>query len=91
MTLDAHRSAVFIGEIGDRITVTGTVRFAKILDGNCGEFTMLIIDTKKGVVKWLAPGDHLDEQGEDIVIRVSVKAHESFNDHAVTVVTRGGI
>lgn len=86
---DAERVDAFIGDIGDRVTVTGTVRFAKIFEGGYGESTLLIIDTEQGTVKWFATGDHLDEQGEEITLKATVKAHDFFNDRAVTVVTRG--
>lgn len=80
-----------IGQIGDRRTFAGTVRYAGLFDGDHGPQTLLIIDTSEGAVKWWAAGDWVDERGEEISVRATVGAHEFYNDRVVTVINRGSI
>lgn len=87
----AARVDAFIGEIGDRRLLTGTVRVCLERETDYGPATLLILDTPEGTVKWWASGARDYEQGEEITVKATVKAHE-FDQRdglAVTVITRG--
>lgn len=85
----ATRPNGFIAEVGERREFTGTVRLAKLIDGDYGCSTLLVLDTPEGTVKWFATGARDWEPGQTITIKATVKAHETYNGTCQTVVTRG--
>lgn len=80
-----------IGEPGERRDFTGTVRLVRFYDNDYSGFTLLIIDTAEGTVKWNASGDHTDayDRGDQVTIKATVKSHDIYQDEITTTVTRG--
>lgn len=80
----------FLGERGEKITVTGTVTTAKVTEGYYGSSVLVTVQTETGVAKmfttaqwaWdVAPGQQVEVSG-------TVKAQETFRDEKQTVLTR---
>jgi hypothetical protein len=84
----ASRANAYQGAVKDRITVTGTIRLAKVMSGYYGDTTLLVIDTPAGTVKWFATGDRGVDAGEQLTLTGTVKAHEEYQGERQTVLTR---
>lgn len=82
--VDAH-----FGEQGERLTITGTVRFTKGFEGQWGMRTLFAIDTPRGTVTWWATGVYDQMRGETVTLTGTVKDHETYQGERRTVLTRG--
>lgn len=85
-----------IGEVGERREFEGTVRWAKVYEGNgygytASYYTVIIFDTAEGTVKWNASGSREMEKGQAIKIKATIKEHSIYDrtEEITTVVTRG--
>jgi hypothetical protein len=94
----AARPNAAIGEVGDRLTFTGTVRwfdyFSAGVYGGVERFkTVVVLATDEGTVKWSATGSLNLEKGQQLTIKATVKEHSIYEKtgEITTVVTRGTI
>ena len=93
---DARRAAMvqgFIGEVGEKVSATGTVQVAKYIAGswNRSSSMFLVIKLVSGqVVKTFGSGASLMElgRGDEVEITGAVKAHETYQGQQQTVLTR---
>lgn len=93
---DARRAAMvqgFLGEVGEKVTGTGTVQVAKYIAGswNRSSSMFLVIKLVSGqVVKTFGSGASLMNlgRGDQVEITGAVKAHESYQGQEQTVLTR---
>lgn len=85
----AVRVNAAIGEEGDRLDFTGTVRFTTEGSNAFGGWTLIVIDTPDGAVKWFASGHWDLARGETVTLRATVKEHEIRGGEIFTKVTRG--
>jgi len=83
------KTSEFIGTVGERVEITGTLSSVKFIEGNFGTTALYTILTEQGLVKWFASGDLLgDETGRTVKLKGTVKKHETFRDVKSTVLTR---
>lgn len=87
--VQAVRANAPIGEVGDRLDFTGTVRFTSEGSNSFGAWTLIVIDTPNGAVKWFASGHWDLARGETVTLRATVKDHEVRGEEIFTKVTRG--
>lgn len=78
-----------IGEVGDRLDFTGTVRFTTDGSNVHGGWTLVVIDTPDGAVKWFTSGHWDFARGETVTLRATVQQHEVRSGEIFTKVTRG--
>lgn len=85
----------YLGDKGDKITdITGTVTAVRYFDNSYGRSistsTMIVIRADSGhQIKWMASKEiDLDRGARVQVSKATVKGHETYNDHAQTVVIR---
>lgn len=83
-------SSEWVGSVGDKVTVSGTIRGIRFIDGQWGTTVLYTIKTDNGdIIRWFASSEALgDETGVEVTIKATVKGHESFNGVKSTVVTR---
>lgn len=81
-TEQAARVNAAIGEAGERLTFTGTVvwcdNFTNDFDPRGGEYTVMIIATAGGTVKWKASKVIPVERGETVTFKATVKEHALY-------------
>lgn len=95
-TEDARRSSMvqgFLGQVGDKVTGTGTVAVAKYISGsyNRSSSVFLVVELDSGqVIKTFGSGESLFalDRGDRVVLSGAVKAHESYRGQDQTVLTR---
>ncbi|MGV1010238.1 MAG: hypothetical protein ACOYBY_16800 [Dermatophilaceae bacterium] len=84
--------SAWLGDIGDTLTVTGTIATDLTIDGYAYGTTqrLLIINTPEGTVKIItAAGWSYDATaGDEVTIVGTVKAHELYRDHKQTRLVR---
>lgn len=83
----------WLGAIGDRVTVTGTVRTALRVDGysrHSPDPLMLILECPGAVVKMTTAAGWSDgvKRGDTVTVTATVKAHTEWNGTRQTVLTR---
>lgn len=79
----------YVGNIGERIELTGKIISLRYLDGAFGVTTLvMIVDTAGNVYKWFASVRIQYEVNDEIHIKGSVKAHEEYNNRKETMLTR---
>lgn len=84
----------FLGEVGDKVAVTGTVTVAKYVAAqayNRSSSMFLIVTLDSGqVVKTFGSGASLFDlsRGHRVTLTGTVKGHESYNGQQQTVLTR---
>jgi hypothetical protein len=86
----ANSPSTWLGEIKQKISVIGQVVLIRHTQTNFGESTLIQVrDNNGNIVKWWASGYH-DEvtEGDEIVIRGTVKAHDEFRGIKQTTLTR---
>lgn len=80
----------YLGAEGQKITATGTVTMAKVIQGYYGSSVLVVVQTETGIAKmfttaawaWdVAPGQQVEVSG-------TVKAREEFRGERQTVLTR---
>lgn len=85
----------FLGSVGERIKISGTVSMVKSLGfGDFGErFLVKIITDNNNAIVWFGNGKAIGELiiGEKVEAKATVKAHEMYNGLSQTVVTRFAI
>lgn len=78
----AARPNAAIGEIGERLDFTGTIvwcdDFVNDFDPNGGMYTIMIIATAEGTVKWKASKLIDVDRGDTVTFKATVKAHELY-------------
>lgn len=81
-------SSEFQGAIKDKLERKVTVTFARELDGNYGvTYLYKMIDSSGNEYTWFSSNSVLD-QGDEVRIKGTVKAHETFNGIKQTILTR---
>lgn len=93
---NAARAAVsqHLGNIGDRLTFTATVRFAKFFENEVGNrfsggWTLTVLDDEQGnVLVWKGSGFAGVERGTKITFKGTVKAHTERDGVKQTQLTR---
>lgn len=94
---DAARAlSMFVGEIGQRLVFTGTVQFAKDVEGTdylTGAPTTKklygIVDANGNSIRLFYSGYAFEwEKGEVVTFKATVKKHETYNGERQTVVQR---
>lgn len=92
----ARRAALvqgFLGQIGEKVTGTGTVQVAKYIEGSWNRSSSMFIVVKLDsgqVVKTFGSSQTLFrlDRGWRVEVSGTVKAHETFNGQDQTVLTR---
>jgi hypothetical protein len=92
----ARRAALvngFLGEVGDKITVTGTVQVAKYISGswNRSSSVFLVVKADTGhIVKTFSSSQSVFalDRGDQVELTGAVKAHEAYNGQDQTVLIR---
>jgi muconolactone delta-isomerase len=84
----ADRVNAHFGEVKERLVVTGKVRVQWEIDGDYGVRTLLVIDTPRGTVKWVASRCFPELRGSEITLRGTVKEHGTRDGEAQTMLTR---
>jgi hypothetical protein len=86
---DAH--LIYLGTVGEKMTVTGTVKVAKAIDTEYGLSRLLIVaDADGNLVKAFTTAKFVwdVEVGDELTLTVTVKAHEVYEGVKQTVITR---
>lgn len=89
-----RKESAYAGEIGQKLTITGTVTRLKPIEQNYGytptTSMLVIIESGTTVAKTFTAAAWAWDvaQGDEITITGTVKAHEEFNDTKETVLTR---
>lgn len=86
---DAH--LVHVGTVGEKITITGTVKVAKAIDTQFGLSRLLIVaDADGNLIKAFTTAQFVwdVEVGDELTLTVTVKAHEVYEGVKQTVITR---
>lgn len=79
----------YIGEVKDKIQVTGVITAIRYIDGQYGTTTLYTILTDQGLVKWFSSNGALGDDIDKVVtIKGTVKAHDEYNGIKSTVLTR---
>lgn len=85
----------WLGEEGEKVTVSGTVRFARWIDGYYGASRLIVIDHGAGEAKTFTTAKWADdvEAGDEVTITGTVKRQEVSTYHEtegmkVTTLTR---
>lgn len=85
------REPQHLGAIGQRLTIPVTVEFSRSFDGQYGTRTLVKFRTAEGdLVQWWATGFFEVENGAQVTVTGTVKAHETdrYSKEPVTVLTR---
>ena len=89
-----RKESAYAGEIGEKLTITGTVTRLKPIEQHYGytptTSMLVIIEAGTTVAKTFTAAAWAWDvaQGDEITITGTVKAHEEFNDTKETVLTR---
>ena len=80
----------YLGNVKDKITVTGTVSSINYIQGDYGTTVLYtIITDDKHLVKWFASREALGDQTDvHLTLTGTVKKHEEYNGSKSTVLTR---
>jgi hypothetical protein len=86
----AKASSDYLGEVGDKIEVKGTISAIRYIAGNYGTTVLYTILSEDGnLVKWFSSREALGEQeGVQVHIKGTVKAHDEYRGEKSTVLTR---
>lgn len=88
----AETPSAWIGDIGDKITVTGVLTTAMTIDGYAYRTTqrLLVLRTEHGVIKMITAASwaYDADQGDTITVEGTVKAHDTYRDLKQTVLKR---
>jgi hypothetical protein len=85
----AGAASEFIGEIGEKVEVEGTIKAINYIEGQYGTTVLYTIVAEAGLVKWFASSAALgDNTGIAIKIKGTVKKHDTFREVKSTVLTR---
>lgn len=93
-TDQVRRESGYAGEVGEKLTITGTITRLKPIEQNYGytptTSMLVVIETGTTVAKMFTSAAWAwdVEQGDEVTITGTVKAHEEFNDTQETVLTR---
>lgn len=83
-----ERINAHIGNVGDKITFTGTPQMLSSWENDYGTIVRLFsFETKDGTIIWKSNAGSLSNQ-EEITMKGTIKEHSEFNGHKQTVVTR---
>lgn len=79
----------FIGGLGDKVEIVGTLQSIRYINGIYGTSTLYTVATERGLVKWFASSDVLgDEINRPIKLKGTVKKLGTYNDVKSTILTR---
>ena len=85
----ATAASTHVGNVGDRVEITGTVTFVKFFDGDYGTRALVKILADGNVLTWwCSNASNAPEQGDVVTGKATIKAHETYQDIAQTVITR---
>lgn len=88
---ERKRPSEWIGTVGDKVTVIGTLKSRRLFSGDYGYTTFLTFETPDGdIVQWKASGSQLDHDALDktFAITGTIKAHSTWKDRKQTDLTR---
>jgi hypothetical protein len=91
---NAVQTQGFLGEIGDKITVEGTITTFRSIDSKFGPTNLIVITTEDGkAVKAFsnAKGFWGLEEGSPVTVTGTVKSHDSFKGSEATVISRPSV
>lgn len=78
----ANADKTWIGTVGEKVTVTGTVTYTKAFDGDYGVSTLVRIATAEGnYVSWYAKGVSELEKDATVTIAGKVKTHRDSPEY----------
>lgn len=88
--LAAKANSQWVGEVGTKVTVAGTVVFTKVIDSQYGSSVLVVVDangdkvTTFSTAAWAWDAD----KGASVTLTGTVKAHETYDGEKRTVLTR---
>lgn len=88
--LTAKAASRHVGEVGTKVTVTGTVVFVKVVRSDYGSSVLVVVDADGDKVTtfsnaaWARDAD----RGDTVTLTGTVKAHETYDGERRTVLTR---
>lgn len=78
----------WIGQVGQKLTVTGTVAQVREIDGQYGPTTLVVLKCGNDIVKWFASGAKDFRIGQALSLKGTVKSHGEFRGQKETMLTR---
>jgi hypothetical protein len=81
----------FLGSIGDKLTLTLTVKALRYIDNGYGTTLVTFTDTEGNVVKWFASNPGKLTEGNTANVTGTVKKHEEWQGIKSTVITRAKV
>lgn len=86
----AKGNSRWVGEVGAKVTVTGTVVFTKVVDSQYGSSVLVVVDADGDKVTTFATAAWVWETHKDdtVTLTGTVKAHEEWEGEKRTVLTR---
>lgn len=89
----ARASVVYAGEVGEKITVTGTIERKRWIATQYGSSALVIVDAGAHVLKMFTTAAWADdaEEGQTVTLTATVKAHQEYEGTRQTVVTRAKV
>ena len=83
------RSNLHVGEVGQKIAVQVTIKKVTTMQGFYGVTDMALMEDEAGnMFKWVASNFPDFKEGDVVVLRGTVKAHDEYKGRNQTVVTR---
>lgn len=88
-TLKQVPTSKHVGAVGANVSADAEVVLVKELESNYGvTYLYKFLDTCGNVLVWFASRNQQIERGDKVKIAGKVKAHDSYNDQAQTILTR---
>jgi hypothetical protein len=80
----------WIGEVGQKVTVTATIQAIRFIEGNFGTTVLYsMCDVAGNIIKWFASREALgDKINETVTIKATIKELDTFQNIKQTVITR---
>lgn len=90
LAADQFADSVHFGKVKERLDIDGTVTFTKAFENDWGVTVLVKILTADGnvVVWWCSNPNNAPEIGEHVTGKATVKAHDTYEGIAQTVITR---
>lgn len=84
------RVSAFIGSVGDKVSVEGVIVRMQGVETMYGWTRLVVVDTAEGTVKMFTTAKWVYDfnEGDRVVVSGTVKAHEEYQGHRQTMLTR---
>lgn len=83
-----NSASQYIGNVGDRLTITLNIDWIKNFEGNFGPITIVGLRDKSGNIVIYKGSAALGEKGEAVTVKATIKAHNEREGVKQTIISR---